>query len=88
MPLYDEPDLMLQTIREFLKHRPEWQSRVLVSEEGTPRLVPPTFFHFVVWAEYHELLTHEEAESWLEDLGERIAILDEVHRRIDAVDPC
>jgi hypothetical protein len=87
MPLYDEPDLMLQTIREFLIDRPEWQSRVLVSEEGTPRLLPPTFFHFVACAEHHGLITDDEAECWLEDLGERITLLEEVHRRIDAVDP-
>jgi hypothetical protein len=88
MPLYDDHGLLLQTIREFLQDRPEWQSHELVSEEGTPRLLPPTFFHFVVWAEYHELLTQEEAECWLEGLGDRIAFLEEVHRRIDAVDPC
>jgi len=86
MALYDDDNLLLQTMREFLDARPEWQRPV--AEDDGFGLPPQTFYHFVIWAEWRGLLTLEEAEGWLQDMGERIAILDEVHRRIDMVDPC
>jgi hypothetical protein len=87
MSLYDEPELLLQTIHDFLSDRPEWQSHVPVTEEGHPCLSPPVFYGFVVWAEYQGLITGGEAEGWLQATGERLAFLEEAHRRIDAVDP-
>jgi hypothetical protein len=86
MALYDDPDRLLQTMRDFLHERPEWQGHTPLDEDGKACLSPPIFYHFVAWAEYCGFITDEEAVGWLYEMGERFAFLEEAHRRIDAVD--